>query len=185
VTTEDYWFHLLLNPEPWRVGPVGVGRRSSGLYAYVGRDQQLDAFEKAVAESVAEQWGDRPPLEGNLRIEVFLWRQRAEYTTPNQRKHRKHEADATNMLKAIEDSLQGVVFENDRDNHDVRCVIMEQSAETNPQIILHITRIEHGWTNKLLSEMPVDIARKAMETIIGITTSVAEESSDNSWPPKG
>ncbi len=182
--SEDHWFHLPLNPEPWRVGPVGTGRRGGGLYAYVGRDQQLHAFESAVAESAQATWGDRPPLEGNVRLEIFLWRQRSDYVTPNQKKHRKHEADATNMLKAIEDGLQGVVFSNDRDNLDVRCVIMEQSAAAVPQILVRVTELPDGWQQAILDTLPIEMSRVVIAHIASGGTQL-ETSADNSWPPKG
>jgi len=179
----DFWFHLPLNPEPWRVGPVGYARRNGKMSAYVGRDQQLDAFKSAVAEEVRDQWGDRPPLEGKLRLEIFFCRHRAKYRTPSERSHRKHDADATNMLKATEDALQGILFENDKDNVDVRAVILEQGESVHPQIVIHVAPVEYGDVQSVIDLMPVDVARKVIHSMSNATPP-DEDQSDNTWPPK-
>lgn len=153
--TSDRWILLDLNPEPWRVGPASAIRRGGKVIPVIGRDQQLDAFKNSVAEQVRERLSldesASPLFFGKLKVTIYLWRQRAEYSTPQARTHRKHEADATNMLKAVEDALQGVLFKNDRDNSDVRCVIVEQSAEvTSPRILIHVEQ----WVGLNPDEIP-------------------------------
>lgn len=134
----ELWFHVGVNPEPWAVGPIGYNRRGGKMGAYMGRNQQLDAYENAVKEAVQAQYNG-PMLTGKLSVEFFFWRHRAEYTTPQARTHRKHDADATNMLKATEDALQGVLYANDKDNAEVRARIMAQGPDVEGQIVIHIT----------------------------------------------
>lgn len=140
VIYSQHWLVLDgINPEPWRIGPLSTGYgKGGGKFPKIGRDQQLFEFEQAVADAVKAEWGDKPMLEGKVQFTVYLWRRRDEYTTPSERKHRKHEADGTNMQKAIEDALQGVIFDNDRDNSSGKFVIMDQSADCEPAIVIEI-----------------------------------------------
>lgn len=146
----ELWFHVGVNPEPWAVGPIGYNRRGGKMGAYMGRNQQLDAYENAVKEAVQAQYNG-PMLTGKLSVEFFFWRHRAEYTTPQARTHRKHDADATNMLKATEDALQGVLYANDKDNSCVRAVIVAQGPDVEGQIVIHITEAP------VLIELPYDL----------------------------
>lgn len=162
------WYYLHINPEPWAVGPLDLGRKSGKLYATMGQNQQLAAYQEAVRDELRSQ--DPEFIEGQAFIQAWFWRNRAEYTTPNQRKHRKHEADGTNMLKAIEDACQGVLFNNDRDNQAGAWWIVEQGAEVEGKILLRVgTYIERPL-------IPADVYSKLLEP--------REKKDDNSWPPK-
>lgn len=136
------WFVLGLNPEPWAIGPVGTARRAGKLTSYVGRNQQLDAYKEAVAESLRELIIDTDPdftmYEGKLDLKFYFWRNMAEYTTPQARSHRKHEADGTNMAKATEDALQGVLFANDKDVKRMTWEVVEQGPDVIPAVAIQI-----------------------------------------------
>lgn len=136
------WLVLQVNPEPWAVGPLQAVRRGGKLSAFMGRNQQLASYQEAVREAVREQWGDLPTLDGLIRLDVYLWRQRSEYKTPAERKHRKHEADATNMLKALEDALQGVLFKNDRDNISVSSHIIQQDGTVQGKVVIRVQVVD-------------------------------------------
>lgn len=147
----EHWLVLKLNPEPWKIGPVSVIRKAGKVIPVVGRDAQLDAFKNAVAEQVRNELGigdeESFYFEGPTKLTIYLWRQRAAYETPQSRTHRKHEADATNMLKATEDALQGIFYKNDKDNHEVRAVIFAQGENVTPAIIIHIEEFDPSvWT---------------------------------------
>lgn len=131
-----HWFVIEVNPEPWAVGPLSVGRSKGGkVFPKIGRNEQMFHFQEAIKEEL----GDPGVFfEGKVELRVYFWRRRDEYKTPQSRTHRKHEADATNMLKATEDALQGVLFKNDKDNNDVRAVIVEQGADVTPRIVIAI-----------------------------------------------
>jgi Holliday junction resolvase RusA-like endonuclease len=102
------------------------------MSAYVGRNQQLDAYKEAVREAL----GDQELQEGQHVLHLYFWRLRSEYTTPQARTHRKHEADVTNLQKATEDALQGVLFANDRDVRAVHSYLLEQGADVEPGIVI-------------------------------------------------
>lgn len=131
------WIVLHLNPEPWAVGPVQVGRSAGKMHGTIGRNAQLAAFQEAVREELGEQ----PLLEGKVALELYFWRRRDAYKTDNEKMHRKHEADLTNLQKATEDALQGVLFANDRDVAAVRAVMVEQGPEVESKIVIGIEEI--------------------------------------------
>ena len=131
------WYVVELNPEPWAIGPVGYARRNGKMSAYVGRNQQLDAYKEAVRESLGL---GLPMIEGKVRLEFYFWRNRAAYTTPQAQTHRKHEADLTNLQKATEDALQGVLFKNDRDVNEVYSVLVAQGPEVEGKIVIGVER---------------------------------------------
>lgn len=131
---------LNINPEPWAIGPVGYARRNGKMSAYVGRNQQLDAFKEAVKEQVEEMMklGMEKKMTGKLSVTFFFWREQAAYKTPQARMHRKHEADATNMQKATEDALQGLLYDNDKDNSHVQSYIVDQGPDVTGRIVIVI-----------------------------------------------
>lgn len=105
-----YEFDLALNPVPWAIGPVGSGRRNGKPYSYVGRNQELHAFQEAVTDLV----GVHEFLEGDICLELYFWRELPEYKNEKDHAIRKHHADNTNMQKATEDALQGCIYVNDK-----------------------------------------------------------------------
>ena len=145
-TVSDRWFVLPLNPEPWKVGQPYV-IRSGGLRAAIGPNAELQAYQEAVREEIAAilALGDAEesvllyPKGTKIKLTCYFWRQRAEYVTPQARTHRKHEIDATNALKAIEDAFQKLIYNNDKDNLEVRSVMVTQDvAVDKPKIVVHI-----------------------------------------------
>lgn len=131
-------FDLRINPEPWRIGPVTVARGNGrGMYAKVGRDQQLHAYKQAVAEQLREY--HTILLPGLYTARYYFWRKRDIYTTPHQMQHRKHEADLTNMVKATEDACQEILFGNDRDCVSHYNIVLEQDADVDPRVVVSVT----------------------------------------------
>lgn len=157
------WLHLEVNPEPWAVGPIGFARKGGRMTGYMGQNKQLNAYKEAVAEAVADKWLGLPMLEGKLKVHFYFWRNQAEYTTPADLKHRKHEADATNMQKATEDALQGIVYKNDKDNVMAGSVIMEQGPDVKPQIVVCIETVEEGWQLHYLEKFPPEIIKNILD----------------------
>lgn len=145
------WFLLNLNPEPWAIGPVGYSRRGGRMSAYVGRNQQLDAYKQAVKEEL----GTQDQLTGKIVLRFFFWRNRAEYTTPQARTHRKHEADLTNLVKSTEDALQGILFVNDKDVIDSHGVLVEQGPDVEGRIIIGVDSVPD--LPDIMGELPPEV----------------------------
>jgi Holliday junction resolvase RusA-like endonuclease len=153
------YFVLDINPEPWAIGPLSVGRRGNKMYPQVGRNTQLHFYKQAVKEELGDPgvW-----FEGKVELDLYFWRRRDEYVTPQARTHRKHEADGTNLSKATEDALQGVLFKNDKDV--VRCTweIVDQGADANPAVVVGIRQF-NGISR--VNDLPDEVIAKLGETL--------------------
>jgi Holliday junction resolvase RusA-like endonuclease len=146
------WYALKVNPEPWAVGPLDLGRKNGKVYATIGRNQQLAAYQDAIREELGD---GHELIEGPVQLTFFFWRQRSAYTTPNQQQHRKHQADATNLGKALEDALQGVLFVNDKEVNDVRNVIVEQGPDVEGMILIRIKASSNP--PNIVSALPTEV----------------------------
>lgn len=167
------WFVLNLNPEPWAIGPVGYSRRGGKMSAYVARNQQLDAYKQAVREAL----GPQNKIEGKINLKFWFWRNRAEYTTPQALTHRKHEADGTNLAKATEDALQGVLFDNDRDVSHQEWFLVAQGPDITGRIVIYIEKTDtEAVAARATALLPPDI--------ISALEALPDPKDDNSWPPQ-
>jgi Holliday junction resolvase RusA-like endonuclease len=127
------WFHLPLNPEPWAVGSLGIGKRGGKMFPTMSPNPQLTAFKQAVVEEL-EGVEKLPP--GEYELKFYFWRVLDDYETASGRRHRKHQADTTNLQKATEDALQGVLIDNDRNVRRVTSEIIEQGPDIKPRIVI-------------------------------------------------
>lgn len=129
------WYVLDINPEQWRIGTVSPGRRNGKVFARVSPDHQLQGYQEAVKE-LLEDTAQLTP--GEVTLTLVFWRQREEYTTDSQRKQRRHEADLTNLQKGLEDALQDVLIENDRNVREIHSYIAEQNTETTGCVAIKV-----------------------------------------------
>lgn len=135
MNVSEHWYVLDVNPEPWAIGPVGYRRHGGKMSAYVGRNTQLDTYKETIRESIKDE---AVMMTGPVDVTFFFWRQQIAYTTPQARRARKHEVDATNMQKASEDALQGLCYDNDKDNHHVQSFVVEQGADVKSALVICI-----------------------------------------------
>lgn len=166
------WYYLYINPEPWAVGPLDLGRKGGKLYATMGQNQQLAAYQQAVRDELSLQQPEM--IEGRVTLRAWFWRNRAEYTTPAQRQHRKHEADGTNLFKALEDACQGILFPNDRDVVHGDWYLVEQGPEVVEKVLIQVGPAGTPYTYVLPIPEHVWAALHAPKAA----------KDDNSWPPK-
>lgn len=129
---EARWYHLGINPEPWAIGALGVGKRNGRMVPTVAPNHQMVAYKEAVAEELD---GVEPLPPGTYSLTFYFWRLVENFETDNGRKF-KNFADATNLQKATEDALQGVLFDNDRNVRDVRSVIVDQGYDIKPAVVI-------------------------------------------------
>lgn len=150
---EYQWYILEVNPEPWSVGQIGYARKGGKMTAYMGRNAQLDAYKEAVREELLTK--NPLLLEGKIHLQFFFWRRMDDYETAQGKRARKHEADLTNMQKATEDALQGILFKNDKDVISVRAHLVEQGTDTFGRVVV-------GVSNKSMSlDYPFDLVVKS------------------------
>lgn len=164
-----HWFVLDVNPEPWAIGPLSVGRAGGKTFPKVGRNMQLHMYKQAIQEELG-----KPDVffHGKVELRFYFWRARAQYSTPQAKAHRKHEADVTNLQKATEDALQGVLFKNDKDVNDIRSVMVEQGADVKGRVVIGIRRGSD--TPDIMAEFPENVGLLLDEMD-------AEEENDNAW----
>ena len=163
------YFVLKVNPEPWAIGEVS--RTKSG--ARISPNPNLAAFQNAVREELDEC----EPLPDTFRkLTFYFWRQQARYIDAGDRVRQRNQADATNMQKALEDALQGVLFENDRDVRDIRSVIVDQGAHVKePGIIIRADRIyKDAYDHSVVQELP----SKYLDKLKGVEP---VEEADDRW----
>jgi Holliday junction resolvase RusA-like endonuclease len=166
--TDWQYFAIDINPEPWAIGPLSVIRQGGKMVPIVGRNTQLWHFKQAVKEAM----GTQEMIEGPIDLKFWFWRRRDAYKTPQARTHRKHEADVTNLQKATEDALQGVLYKNDKDVKHIESIMVEQGEDVEPMIGIGIKPYSQRlpWIPDTLQEMIDDLEAER-----------GNELSDNSW----
>jgi hypothetical protein len=125
-----------LNPEPWKAPDVfrGRGVKNADLRAYQMAVQELLGSEFSRCGMNAPAF----PKGQNLDVCFWFWRHLASYKTKTGRNSMARRADATNMQKSTEDALQGILFDNDRDNRSVCSHWVEQGPDVEPAVLISI-----------------------------------------------
>ncbi len=169
--SEPIRYTLWLNPEPWAVGTISSGRKNGKIFSRISPDPNLAAFQRAVKEELIGV----PMLPSDYtKITFFFWRQQAVYLDSLDRRRHRNQADATNMQKGLEDALQGILFENDRDVQDIRSVIIEQGLNITPCIVIQAERFSSEKIYQEISGYMYDMLHKRTQV----------EQSSNEWPPR-
>jgi len=137
---EPAWYGISeVNPIPWTAPNLTTGRRGGKIVPMAHSSEELRAYKSAIADAFIEQNPDVTPWEGDIELEFFLWRCLERDELVEARAVRHHRVDATNMQKALEDALQGLLYANDRNVRDIRTRIMAQGPEVEPFILVHIS----------------------------------------------
>lgn len=140
LATEDHvWYTISgINPEPWAASEGAVGKRGGKSFIHFHKPQQLRQYQESVKDEFPQQNPQVVEISGDIELVFYFWRQLPEYelTEEKARKRRSHQADATNLQKALEDALQGLVYKNDRDIRSIRSVIVAQGASVSPFILI-------------------------------------------------
>jgi Holliday junction resolvase RusA-like endonuclease len=164
-------YTLWLNPEPWAVGTISSGRSKGGkIFARMSPDPNLAAFQRAVKEELADA---QMLPENYVKLTFFFWRQQAVYLDSADRRRHRNQADATNMQKGLEDALQGILFQNDRDIRDIRSVIVEQGPSIEPCIVIQAEPLPDMDTYTWLGTYLYEQIRKEQKSEF-----------TNEWPPR-
>lgn len=136
----------------------------------MGRNQQLHMYQQAIAAELADKYGALPgaPLAPCYELDMWFWRNT----------ERANIADATNMQKATEDALQGILLANDRDVVRVGSRVVAQGTDVAGAVVFRIRWGVARNSSDHVSEIPT--ALLAEMTV----ASTAPKVSDNSWPPR-
>jgi Holliday junction resolvase RusA-like endonuclease len=130
-----------VNPEPWRSPRLGTKRVAGKVTPAAFKDANLRSYQEAVKEVLTEELttlGYELPIfeEGSLlTISFGFWRQTESYQGEGRRNVRAR-PDLTNMQKATEDALQGVLYKTDRRNVMVQSALVEVGPLVEPRILI-------------------------------------------------
>lgn len=130
-----------VNPEPWRSPRLGTKRVGGKVTPAAFKDTNLRSYQEAVKEILTEELttlGYELPYfeEGSiLTLSFAFWRQTESYQGENRRNVRNR-PDLTNMQKATEDALQGVLYKTDRKNVLVQSSLVEVGPLVAPRILI-------------------------------------------------
>ena len=172
------WYALDINPEPWAVGPLGVSRHGGKLTPYMGRNQQLDAYKEAVRDELITRYpGLIKVMPPYYELDFFFWRNQAIYEGAN-KTVQKNIADATNMQKATEDALQGMLIENDRQVVHVSSTIVAQGPDVRGAVAFRFRWGAPLVKDPSLSDLPVDVEAQIEDF------TRTKQVSRNVWPPR-
>lgn len=154
------YYALDINPEPWAIGDLSVGRNSGGkLYPAVGRNQQLYAYQEAVREAIGN---DAVLVTGRVSLKFWFWR-RQESHSANARKTQRHHADLTNLQKATEDAIQDLLIQNDKNTYIVRSVMMEQGPDVHGSVVIRVEPLDIDNLQFEYRMMPFEIRKQLKE----------------------
>lgn len=118
-----------INPEPWTASQSSTGKKNGKLVTRFFKDEKLRSYQEAVKESLRADYPDFLPLTENAMLRLFLWRRLDKGAQV---------MDTTNGQKALEDALQGVLLSNDRQDLYVTTILMSQTKDTEPLIIIKL-----------------------------------------------
>lgn len=130
-------YALPVNPEPWAVGNAFVKRGGGKTFAAIAPDKTLKVYQEAVRAELQAQGAQEVP--GQYMLEFYFFRQNAQYTDAAGRRRTRNRPDVTNMQKATEDALQGVLIGNDRDVLDVSSHLVATGTDVDPMVVIHLT----------------------------------------------
>lgn len=135
----SYQWYIIdgVNPEPWAASQASIGKRNGKMIPHFHKPEQLRQYQESVKDLFPEQNPHFTKLEGEIELIFYFWRQLPIYEVGEGKSTRQAaQADATNMQKALEDALQGILYENDKDVRSVRSVIVAQGNECSPCILI-------------------------------------------------
>lgn len=132
VSTEQYFIHGI-NPEPWTAPNM---TRAGGVY----KSETVRAYQEAISDEFQNSYPNVTPTSDPCSITFCFWRELGGYEVGDGRKANRHIADATNLQKATEDALQGFLYVNDNLVRIVRSVIVSQTADTHPALLILFNR---------------------------------------------
>lgn len=159
------WYVLGVNPTPWAVGPLSVGRANGKVFPTMGRNQALHAYQASLAAALLEEYPYLREYVDDKKIKQFpglrrysfgdgakardrsLWPtadvemcfyfwQKLELAEVDGRKIRTKAADLTNMVKAAEDAMQGILINNDVQVRAQRNVIVDRGPDVPEGLVV-------------------------------------------------
>lgn len=120
-----------INPEPWEAPTASIGRKNGKTFVHMHKNAGQRAYQEGFADAFKEQNDDWQYFDDKVELEFHFWRQVDRDTKANI-------ADVTNLQKATEDALQGILFPNDRLVVKATSRIVQQGPDVEPKVLVGI-----------------------------------------------
>lgn len=135
--SRSFWFVLPgINPTPWTSPEVSIGRKGGKVYPMVYASAELKNYKNSVKQAMEERYPDIEPIEDEVGLRIYFYRRLDEMR--GNRRRKGHVADATNLQKATEDALQGILFKNDVQVVHAESWVMAQHDAVESCIIIEL-----------------------------------------------
>jgi hypothetical protein len=135
--------------------------KGGGMFVKAGRDQQLYNYQEAVRDELKRQQAELlflQPGDDGYELAFYFHHVLEAYQTASGRTARDKESDLTNLVKATEDALQGIVIDNDKNvikqtNYLQRSPVAEGTRYPVPYVIVGVARYLGHDPNELPMEV--------------------------------
>lgn len=169
----EHWFEIPINPEPWAVGDISIGRKNGKYFGRMSPNSNLAQYQNAVREELELiPAGHEPFPTVNIGLKFYFWRQRSKYIDAGDHVRTRNQADATNMQKGLEDALQGYLFDNDRNVRQITSLIVDQSTDIEGRSLICMTVAERLY--EVYNEIPDELLTQPVKKPV---------QNRNQWPP--
>jgi len=132
-----------VNPQPWAIGTISTGRSGGKIRGRMSPNAQLVTYQEAINEHCA-----------GLELPFFMTDIELQFLFARAVEGKAKPADVTNLQKATEDALQGILFANDRQVVKVQSEIYEQGPGVRPFAAVHI----RAWSAYTSRPLPLEVS---------------------------
>jgi Endodeoxyribonuclease RusA len=131
-----------INPIPWKAPEMAMGVKGGKRVPRFYKDKALDVYQHALRECIEEAYPARPIFAPGATLSIYFafWRV-LDGGVINDRRRRGRWADATNLQKSTEDSLQNCLFDNDRHNVLITTRVVQQEPDIEPMIYIRVSDV--------------------------------------------
>lgn len=169
---------LRINPEPWAIGNAFVVRGGGKARAAIAPNKTLKAYQEAVRAELAAQGAEM--VDGPYVLSFWFWRENVTYTDAGGKKRTRNSPDLSNLVKATEDALQGILIDNDRNVVAMRTFLVERGKDVDPKVVIEVKQATwDGWEFTL-----PEAAREAIDSAEQQHQETLDQAqADNTWTP--
>lgn len=156
-TTVEFRVYGVPAPTP-RLRHRIVQRRDRAAFVHAYTPTLADKWKRAVRAAASLAMGGHEPFSGPVAVErVFLFPRTDEQMRPSAPPGRvwcpQHVGDEDNLVKAVNDALNGVVYEDDRQICDGRVLKCRCARGEAPGVIVRVYRLAGASTPTLFEEV--------------------------------
>lgn len=146
-----------VNPEPWEPPEGALVRRGGKLTVGFYPHPKMVAYKEALRYEFSKHHPNPVCYDEPVDLTIWFWRELEGHANV---------ADATNLQKATEDALQGLLFTNDRHVQSATSHIVAQAADVAPQLFVHVRAAGFGYGD--VTEFAASVAPAEEEQVSNI-----------------